>query len=330
MWSISTMSRHLLRLLEIDSMIRDNRRFTTREMAEKLEVSERTLRSDIAFLRDRFNAPLDFSPKKGFHYTDKKWRLPSINLSISELFAVMLGAKMLESYAGSAYINDLDSAILRLTERVPKEIQINTEKLSDQRIIFTGGAETYIDPEILRNLVTAIDNVKQIKIEYYTASRDQFSERIVNPYNLRIHRGTNYYIIGFCHNRQAIRYFRVDRIKKLQLLSCSFARDPTFNIQDHINDSFQIELAEGQPQLVTIWFSPSTTPYVRDRRWHITQKIEEHADGSMILQMETTGLNDLKRWVLGYGGGALVLSPPELVNLVRAEVQQMVQNYGEK
>jgi len=113
-------------------------------------------------------------------------------------------------------------------------------------------------------------------------------------------------------------------------LSCSFARDPTFNIQDHINDSFQIELAEGQPQLVTIWFSPSTTPYVRDRRWHITQKIEEHADGSMILQMETTGLNDLKRWVLGYGGGALVLSPPELVNLVRAEVQQMVQNYGEK
>jgi len=173
------MSRHLLRLLEIDSMIRDNRRFTTREMAEKLEVSERTLRSDIAFLRDRFNAPLDFSAKKGFHYTDEKWRLPSINLSISELFAVMLGAKMLESYAGSAYINDLDSAILRLTERVPKEIQINTEKLSDQRIIFTGGAETYIDPEILRNLVTAIDNVKQIKIEYYTASRDQFSERIV-------------------------------------------------------------------------------------------------------------------------------------------------------
>jgi predicted DNA-binding transcriptional regulator YafY len=45
------------------------------------------------------------------------------------------------------------------------------------------------------------------------------------------------------------------------------------------------------------------------------------------LRMKVTGLNDLKRWVLGYGKGAIVKSPPELVQLVGEEVEAMSHNY---
>ena len=48
------MSRHLERLLAIDSLIRSNKRFTNKDIAEELEVSERTIRNDLAFLRDRY------------------------------------------------------------------------------------------------------------------------------------------------------------------------------------------------------------------------------------------------------------------------------------
>jgi predicted DNA-binding transcriptional regulator YafY len=321
------MSRHLERLLEIDSMIRERTRFTTQQMAERLEVSDRTIRNDLAFLRDRFNAPLAFCSVKGHHYTDSEWRLPSINLSMRELSAIMLGAKMLESYTGSAYVDDLNSAILRLSERIPDKIRINREEVGEQRIIFTGGAETHLDTEICHSLVKAVNQTVRVKIEYYTASRDQVSQRIIDPYVLRIDRGTNYYMIGFCHNRQDMRYFRVDRIKKLKLLNSSFIRDKTFNVQEYLGKTFQIEVGTGEAKLVKIWFSRSTSPYIIERRWHKTQKVEEHTDGSITLEMEVAGLNDLKRWVLGYGGGAVVKEPPELVDLVKSEVEQLMKNY---
>jgi len=114
------MSHHLERLLLIDSLLRTRQRPITLSLAKELEVSERTIRSDLAFLRDRFNAPLEFNRKKGHHYTDLEWRLPSISLSQGELFALTLGAKMLQAYAGSAYVNDLRSAIMRLGERLPE------------------------------------------------------------------------------------------------------------------------------------------------------------------------------------------------------------------
>ncbi len=72
---------------------------------------------------------------------------------------------------------------------------------------------------------------------------------------------------------------------------------------------------------VSIWFNTPTAPFIRERRWHPTQEILEHPDGSLTLHLVVRGLNDLKRWVLGYGRGAIVRSPPELVQLVREELK---------
>lgn len=119
------MSRHLERLLLIDALLRTAQRPTTVSLAEAVEVNERTVRSDLAFLRDRFNAPLEFNRRQGHHYTDPEWRLPSISLSQGELFALILGARMLQSYAGSAYAAELRSSIARLSERLPEQAWVD-------------------------------------------------------------------------------------------------------------------------------------------------------------------------------------------------------------
>jgi len=116
--------RHFERLLQLDALLRTGQRQTIASLAEILETSERTIRSDLAFMRDglrptgghRFDAPLEFDRQKG-HY----WRLPSISLSKGELFALTLGARMLEAYAGSAYAVELRSAIAYLAERLPEQ-----------------------------------------------------------------------------------------------------------------------------------------------------------------------------------------------------------------
>lgn len=320
------MSRHLERLLQLDALLRSKQRQTVVSLAEALEVSDRTIRSDLAFLRDRFNAPLKYSPKQGHYYTDPEWRLPSISLSQGELFALTLGARMLEAYAGSAYTVELRSSILRLSERLPEQTWVDLQQIADERIIFIGGAETDLNPEIWSQLVEACRTSQRVWMRYFTASRNTESERLLDPYLLHIYRGTNPYLIGFCQKRQAIRWFRVDRIQELQLLEEKFIRDPNFNAKEHLDKIFQHEVG-GSPVPVAIWFDAPTAPYVRERRWHLTQEIQEHPDGSLTLRLVVGGLNDLKRWVLGYGKGAVVKEPPELVEMVREEVDGMSKQY---
>jgi predicted DNA-binding transcriptional regulator YafY len=109
-----------------------------------------------------------------------------------------------------------------------------------------------------------------------------------------------------------VRWFRVDRIQQLDLLGEQFEIDPTFDREDHFASAFQHEVG-GIPTAIAIWFDTQTAPYIRERRWHPTQQIEEHPDGALPLQFVVRGLNEVKRWVLYYGSGARVLEPPELV-----------------
>lgn len=321
------MSRHLERLLAIDALLRSPERQTAPAMAAVLEVNERTIRNDIAFLRDRYSAPVEYSKTKGFHYTDSDWRLPSISLSKGELFALTLGARMLEAYSGSAYAPELRSAIERLAERLPDQTRIDLQQVADERISFRSGAEISLDPDIWHGLENAAQASQQVWIRYYTASRDAYSERAVDPYLLYIYRGTNPYLIGFCHKRQEVRWFRVDRIQELRQLNQTFVRNPSFNKKDHMEMIFQHE-AGGVPMTVQIWFDAPTAPYIRERRWHTSQKLAEYEDGSVTLQMTVRGLNDVKRWILGYGKGARVLGPPTLLNMLRNEIQDMQQQYS--
>jgi predicted DNA-binding transcriptional regulator YafY len=324
----SVMSRQLERLLDLDHLLRSAQRQTADSLAKHLERSERTIRSDLSFLRDRYDAPVEFSQREGWHYTDPDWRLPSIPLDKGELFALTLGARMLEAYAGSTYATELRSAIAQLAKRLPDETWVDLQQVADERILFHSGVQTDLDPDIWQQLEAACRRNQSVQMTYYTASRDAVSDRKFDPYLLHIYRGTNPYVIGYCHARQAIRWFRVDRIRQLDCLSDQFVRDPDFDAKTHLEMIFQHEVG-SKSFTVAIWFDGATAPYIRERRWHSTQTLEEHPDGSLTLGMTVPGLNDLKRWVLGYGRGAIVRQPLELVALVKAEVAGMSQHYFE-
>jgi predicted DNA-binding transcriptional regulator YafY len=306
-------------------MIRSRSRYTVKDMAAALGISERTVRMDLAFLRDRYFAPLEFDLSKGFYYTDDTWRLPTIPLSQGELFALTLGAKALEAYSGSAYETELRSSIQRLSGRLPERVWVDLQRLADERIHFRAGAELLnLDPEIYQVLMEAWQSSRQVWIHYYTANRDAETERVVDPYHLNIYRGTNPLLIAFCHYRHKFLDFRLDRIREYRLLDSHFEPDPNFNLKEHLNRAFQMEQGD-RLYLIAIEFTRKAAPYIRERRWHLSQVIDEHEDGSLTLQMEVGGLQEVKRWVLGYGKDALAKSPPELVKLLQEETQVMAQ-----
>lgn len=318
------MSRQLERLLALDELLRQPGRHTAGSLAKALEVSERTVRGDIAFLRDRYHAPLVFSRSQGHYYTDPDWRLPSIPLTQGELFALTLGARVLSAYSGSAYREQLQSAIEQLAKRLPEQTWVDLQKLTDDAVMFRMWAELDLNPEVWQTLEQACQQQQRVWMRYGTPNKP-VSEREVDPYVLHFSHN-NPYMTGWCHQRQEPRCFRVDRIQSIKLLDQHFEIDPTFDREAHFASAFQHEVG-GVPQEMAIWFDPPTAPYIRERRRHPTQQIEEHPDGSLTLRFVVQGLNEVKRWVLSYGRGARVLGPPELQRMVQDEIEGMQARY---
>jgi predicted DNA-binding transcriptional regulator YafY len=279
----------------------------------------------LEFLRDRFDAPIEYDPKRGFHYTDSNWRLPSIPLTQGELFALTLGARMLESYAGSAYRSVLHSAIQQLVQRLPEQTWIDLHSLAEDRITFNTGARIQLDEVIWQKVEAACRGRHRLWIRYFVPDRNEVSERECDPYLIYLCRG-NPYLIGYCRLRQAIRWFRIDRIQKINVLDATFEIDSSFDRKHYFDKIFQFEVG-GEPQSVAIWFDSKVAALIRERIWHQSQQIEIHDDNSLTLRLTVSGMNDIKRWVLGYGSAARVLSPPHLVALMQEEIAELSQQY---
>ncbi|MBM4388577.1 MAG: WYL domain-containing protein, partial [Deltaproteobacteria bacterium] len=76
-----------------------------------------------------------------------------------------------------------------------------------------------------------------------------------------------------------------------------------------------------------IRFTPDQAPYIREREWHHTQRIEDEEDGGLVLSFKTNNLYETKRWVLSWGADAEVMEPEELKGAVRREVGAMGKIY---
>lgn len=321
------MLRQEERIIRLDQLLRNRDRTTAQYLADELEVSERTVRSDIEFLRERLHAPIQKTKKRGYYYEDPTWRLSTYPLTQGELFALTLGARMLNAYSGTAYRQELESAITRLSERLPEKNWVDLQRLSEEHLLFRSGASIDLDPAIWHSLENACHRQQSVFMTYFTASRNATSDRLFDPYLLHIYRGTNPYVIGYCHNRKMVRWFRVDRIRKLEPKSDGFIRDLAFDPQQYLDHIFQCEVGLGAVDVV-IDFDLCTAPYIKDRRWHPSQQLVEESDGSITLSMTVSGLNDLKRWILSYGKGAKAISPPELVAMIKAEIEEMTSYYS--
>ncbi|MBC7324085.1 MAG: WYL domain-containing protein, partial [Moorella sp. (in: Bacteria)] len=78
---------------------------------------------------------------------------------------------------------------------------------------------------------------------------------------------------------------------------------------------------------VAIRFTAQQARWIRERQWHSSQTLEELPDGGLILRMHLSGLQEVKRWVFGFGSQAEVLAPPELRREIAREAAALGELY---
>lgn len=313
--------QQLERIFEIDRQIRAGEYPNADRLAEKLEVSRRVIFKDREFMVERLFAPIEYHhEEKGWYYKDETWVLPNLMVSEGELLALFLSVEIARRYIGTALEETLRSAVEKIAQNIKGPVSVDLETLR-KHYTFAAPALAAVDEQALMDLHHAIAEKRRVWMQYYTASRDEHTERTVSPYHLYNIHG-DWYLIAYDDRRKDFRVFSVGRMEDWRVLSETFERDPGFSIREWMGSAFQTERG-GEVLEVVLRFDAQQARYIRERRWHETQSIEELPSGGLILRFQTGGLGEVKRWVMQYGGHVEVLEPASLREAIAFEAKQM-------
>lgn len=174
--------------------------------------------------------------------------------------------------------------------------------------------------QVLSTLQRAIRDNRQVRLEYYVPARDQNTSRVVDP--LALNRADdNDYLDAWCYQAEDQRLFRVDRISAVEVLDKPSAEHPDVAPRDLSEGIFQ---ASPSDALVVLALAPAA-------RWvaeyYPVESAADQPDGTLRISLRVSDPEWLTRLMLRLGGGARVVSPPELAEEVRRAAGRALQHY---
>jgi proteasome accessory factor B len=311
----------------IDRELRNHRYPNCSGIAHIFEVSSKSIQRDIDFMRDMLNAPIEYdASRKGYFYRESWAFDPSTFLDRQELEALVATKKVLAQYQGTPYYKEISQAIDKLMQTL--RVDSSGTTLFDIYSFENPAPACEIDQDDFFIIEQALRERKKVVMSYRSSSRQALTDRVVHPYRLHYDQGSGtWYLIGYCEYRQEVRTFAVCRIQHLILTDEPFIIPESFSIGAYLENTFQVT-SGTESYTVSIAFTPYQSQWIREHRWHPTQKIREHEDGSLTLTLEVGALDAVKRWVMQYGAQAEVLEPAELRDMIREEVREMEKVYG--
>ena len=308
------------RLLFIDRQLREKRFPNCSTLAEAWEVSISTIQRDLDYLRYELDAPLAYSAKhRGFYYTEEQYQLPAINIRESDLFAIYLADKLLGQYEWAPVYDSLQSVFRKIEDSLPDKV---ATRPGNEQGLFTvlPPFATVILPEVLATVFECLRTSTRLEIEYRSPGGEP-EWRQIDPYHGVRFEG-DWYVVGHCHLRDAIRTFSLARMVTARKGRERFALPAHFDFRRLFGSHFGIHWGAGEVE-VRIRFAAQAAAYVRERRWHPSQAIDEQPDGSLILTLTVNHLLELKRWILSWGDTAQVLAPTALADDLRETARRM-------
>ena len=313
------------RLLFIDREIARGSYPNCSQMASDYEVSAKTIQRDLDYMRYQLDAPIDYSAKhRGYYYTEPNYQLPAISVKESDLFAIYLAEKLLTQYEGTPLYDSLRSVFRKIEESLPAKTTVDLGHDHARFTVFPP-SNTLIRPGIWEKVAEAIRLSRRIRVVYRTPGNEP-AVRDLDPYHGVRFEG-DWYVVAHCHRRNDIRTFSLARMESVELLPTDFRIPATFDFTRLSGSHFGVHWSDNEYQ-VKIRFDREVAGYIRERRWHPTQQIDENPDGSVVLSLTVNHLLELKRWVLSWGEMAKVLAPPDFVEDIHECTVEMNKLYN--
>jgi proteasome accessory factor BC len=238
------------------------------------------------------------------------WCLPALDLTDREVAALQSTLSLLDGQF--AYAEPLRVALQNLT--LGREDPARDAALASTTVRLVGADYSPEIAQRISKLETAITKRRTVTFNYHTMSRNDVTQRVVNPYTL-VWNGGQWYLVGHSHERDAVRMFRLGRIQGEIKFTSRKERD--FVVPEEFDASvyrtrppWQLGEVQGEAEL---WVHPTAAWWV-ERSFGHAGTCEHHDDGSMTFHTEYAGSTRwLASWVLGMNGLVRPVGPEELV-----------------
>ncbi len=229
---------------------------------------------------------------------------------------------ILNGTQAEGHINNAFEKIASMTTLKVSELVASIEKIYIKNSDFDKNyAEKYKTIDVLHQAIIA---KKQCEVSYHSYSKDNVAEYKISPLCFFNKNGGLYLFVRF-DNHKDVRTIAVERIQKITLLNKDYKYPRGFNPEKLLNNSFGFIFDD--PISVKIWFSSSQAKYIDERAWSPSQVKTRCPDGSIILELNTSGWFDVKRWILSFGADARLLEPIELVEELKSDLQRALSAY---
>ncbi len=285
-------------------------------------------RSELESLRIQLTVdrPADgAAEQENYSLRPENFHLPPIEFTDKELAALQTALSLLDGEF--AYAEPLRLALQQITWGRPSPL-----RAPEQRSVALGITASAGGHELsarLAKVETAIFRNKTIVFEYYTMERDEVSTRRVDPYHL-LFQGGQFYLLGYAHERKAIRVFRLSRIRgKVSYATKAehdFHRPSDFDPRAYAN---RADWQLGDEQGVARVLICERIAWQVERHFGRYGEIREE-DGETVFLTGYSNPRSLISWVLGLGANARLLGPEELSGELQRRLELLYERHGDE
>jgi proteasome accessory factor C len=316
------------RIYQLHNVLRGRRTPISRaDLMERLECSEPTVFRLIKLLKDQLNAPIELHEELGGYYYRRDagggaFELPGLWFNAKELQALIVFDRLFESLEPGLLSEHLAPLERRVTELLEHKRLGLGEAARRIRVLGMAARPT---GQCFHVLASGTLERHKLRLVYRGRERDRVTERTVSPQRL-VHYRDNWLLDGYCHLREGLRTFSVDRVQSAQELDEAADDVPDPEFDEYFASSYGIFAGKANKTAV-LRFTGERARWVADERWHPEQVGQYLTDGRYELRIPYRDDRELVMDILRHGPEVEVVSPESLRQEVIRQLETSLQQY---
>jgi len=311
------------RLMSVLLLLQARGQVTERELAEQLEVSQRTIHRDLESLSASRIPVSAMRGAQGGWQLEKGWRTNVPGLNEAELNALLMAQP--RTLGNTRLTTAAQSALNKLMAAMPEPMKAQAAHLRQRlHVDPTGWRDTGEDLSMLSAVQDAVARDRRLSFDYTRADGQQ-SGRTVDPLGL-VSKGLTWYLVA--RTTDGMRTFRVARMQRVTVLAVGFERPARFDLEEH----WKLATAELNRKRAAYRVILSLTEDAarRVQTWCVTKPVTQESSSSkaqeerVALQVDFDNDREARFIVLGLGSAARVIEPESLRQWVEEEARAVV------
>jgi predicted DNA-binding transcriptional regulator YafY len=318
----------LERFYKIDQLLNERKAASFGVMQAALGISRATLKRDLEYMRERFNAPIEYDREaNGYRFgkprAGPRYSLPGLWFSPAEIQALLTMQQLLANLQPGLLEPHVQPLLARLRAILASGDHSWEEVEKRIRILQPGRRES--KAEHFGVVATALLRRLRLQIAHYNRNEDRETVREISPQRL-VHYRDNWYVDAWCHLREDLRSFAVDAIRGAALVERRAKEVPKADLDEYLKSGYGI-FAGRKVEWATLRFSPVAARWVSAQSWHSRQRARIEKDGSYVLELPYSNDRELVMDILRYGADVEVLGPPALRKRVAEALREAAKRY---